>query len=162
MSTLPTSRGASFTCARRITGVGADTVLLYPRWLPGHHAPTGPIDRVAGLRVTAQGRPLNWARDPVDVYAFHVHAGPGVHELDVEFDYLSPTSPKVGEATMSSELMFIDWDSVLLYPSGYFARQIPVSATLRLPAGWQSATALETASEQRRADAATSAPTSRR
>ena len=128
-----------------LTGVGADTVLLYPRWLPGHHAPTGPIERVAGLRITAQGQPLSWRRDSVDVYAFHVHAGPGVHALDIEFDYLSPTSPKVGEATMSSELLFVDWDSVLLYPAGYFARQIPASVTLRLPAGWQSATALETA-----------------
>ncbi len=128
-----------------VTGIGADTVLLYPRWLPGHHAPTGPIDRIAGLRVSAQGRAVAWTRDPVDVHAFHVHAGPGVHALDIEFDYLTATSPKVGEASFSRELMFVDWDSVLLYPAGYFARQIPVEATLRLPAGWQSATALETA-----------------
>jgi predicted metalloprotease with PDZ domain len=128
-----------------VTGIGADTVLLYPRWLPGHHAPTGPIDRIAGLRVSVQGRAVAWTRDAVDVHAFHVHAGPGAHSLDVEFDYLTPTSPKVGEASFSRELMFVDWDSVLLYPAGYFARQIPVEATLRLPAGWQSATALETA-----------------
>jgi predicted metalloprotease with PDZ domain len=126
-----------------VTGAGPDTVLLYPQWLPGHHSPNGPIDRFAGLRVSAQGKPVEWTRDPVQVYAFHVHAGPGVHELDIEFQYLSPTSPRVGEATMSNELLFIDWDSVLLYPAGYYARQIPVTVTLRLPPNWQSATALE-------------------
>ena len=24
-------------------------ILLYPRWLPGNHSPTGPIDKLAGL-----------------------------------------------------------------------------------------------------------------
>ena len=128
-----------------ITGVSADTVLLYPKWLPGNHSPEGPIDRVAGLRITAQGKTVSWVRDRVDVYAFRVHPDAGVTSIDVEFDYLTPTSPKVGEASISREMLFIDWNTVLLYPAGYFVRQIPVQVSLRLPEGWQSATALETA-----------------
>ena len=128
-----------------LSGVSGDTVLLYPQWLPGNHAPQGPIERVAGLKITAQGRPVAWTRDPVDVYAFRVRADAGVKTLDIDFEYLSPTSPKVGEAEISREMMFVDWNTVLLYPAGYFARQIPVTVTLRLPAGWKSATALETA-----------------
>ena len=127
-----------------VTGVGADTVLLYPKWLPGNHAPQGPIENLAGLRITAQGKPVAWTRDRVDVYAFRVHPEAGVTAIDVDFDYLTPTSAKVGEATISREMLFIDWNTVLLYPAGYFVRQIPVQVSLRLPEGWQSATALET------------------
>ena len=55
-----------------LSGIGSDTVLFYPKWLPGTHAPEGPIDRIAGIRMTAKGTPVSWTRDPVDVYAFRV------------------------------------------------------------------------------------------
>src|ERR1019366_6284535 len=56
-----------------VSGIGAETVLLYPKWLPGTHAPEGPIDRIAGLRITANGAQISSTRDPVDVYALRVH-----------------------------------------------------------------------------------------
>ncbi len=31
--------------------------LVYPKWVPGEHGPTGPIDELAMLRITAGGRP---------------------------------------------------------------------------------------------------------
>ena len=34
--------------------------LLYPQWLPGNHAPRGPIDKLAGLGFKANGRALAW------------------------------------------------------------------------------------------------------
>src|ERR1700756_4129698 len=46
--------------------------LLYPQWLPGNHAPRGPIDKLAGLVIRANGKTLPWRRDPENVYAFHV------------------------------------------------------------------------------------------
>jgi hypothetical protein len=60
-----------------LSGVDPDTVLLYPKWLPGNHAPQGPIDRLAGLKITANGAGVRWARDPVDVYAFRLQLAPG-------------------------------------------------------------------------------------
>ena len=126
--------------------MGPDTVLLYPKWLPGAHAPEGAIDRVAGLRITANGAAVPWTRDPVEVYAFRVHARPGTKSIDVDFDYLSPTSESVGDAEISRDLLLIEWNNVVLYPAGYFARQIPVTASATLPAGWQFASALEAAS----------------
>ncbi len=129
-----------------VTGIGADTVLLYPKWLPGTHAPEGPIDRLAGIRMTAQGAPVAWTRDPVDVYAFRVHAAPGIKALEVDFDYLSPTSLPVGSLEISRDVLMLQWNSLVLYPAGYFARQIPARVTLQLPAGWQFGTALEAAS----------------
>jgi predicted metalloprotease with PDZ domain len=129
-----------------LSGVGPETVLLYPKWLPGTHAPEGTIDKLAGLRISAGGSPVSWTRDPVDVFAFRVHAPPGVHSLDIDFDYLSPTSPKVGAMEISRDITMIEWNELVLYPAGYFARRIPVQASLTIPSSWRLATALETQS----------------
>jgi predicted metalloprotease with PDZ domain len=126
-----------------LSGITTDTVLLYPEWLPGAHAPEGPIDRLAGLRITANGAPVSWTRDPVDIYAFHVHAAANAKLLDIDFEYLSPTSPKVAALEISRDLLMLEWNSVVLYPAGYFARQIPVEASLTLPADWKFGSALE-------------------
>lgn len=122
---------------------GADSVLLYPKWLPGSHAPEGPIDRLAGIRITANGVPVAWTRDPVDVYALRLHLGPGVGRVEIDFDYLSPTNPAVGPQEMGQDLLMVEWNEVVLYPAGYFARQIPVDASLTLPDEWHYGTALE-------------------
>ena len=129
-----------------LSGIGSDTVLFYPKWLPGTHAPEGPIDRIAGIRMTAKGTPVSWTRDPVDVYAFRVHPKPGTQSIDIDFDYLSPTSAKVGALEISRDLVMVEWNELVLYPAGYFARQIPVQVSLILPADFQFASALETSS----------------
>ncbi|MGC1388189.1 MAG: hypothetical protein WA807_09305 [Steroidobacteraceae bacterium] len=126
-----------------LTGVGADTVLLYPEWLPGSHAPEGPIDRFAGLRISANGAPVIWKRDPLDVYAFHVYPAAGIKSIDIEFEYLSPTSTRVADMEISRDVLFLEWNSLLLYPAGYFARQIPVQASITLPHDWKFGSALE-------------------
>jgi predicted metalloprotease with PDZ domain len=129
-----------------LSGVSEGTVLLYPKWLPGTHAPEGTIDRLGGIRISANGAPVTWKRDPVEVFAFRLNLKPGTHAIDIDFDYLSPTSAKVGAMEVSREMLMIEWNEVVFYPAGYFARQIPVEVQLRLPADWQSASALETAS----------------
>ncbi len=129
-----------------LSGAGADTILLYPKWLPGEHAPSGPIDRLAGLKITSNGAPVSWTRDPVDVNAFRLHVAAGTRSLDIEFDYLSPTSSKVGPVQISRDVLLLEWNQVVLYPAGFYARQIPAEASVTLPAGWQFGTALEAAS----------------
>jgi predicted metalloprotease with PDZ domain len=126
-----------------LSGIDGDTVLLYPKWLPGTHAPEGPIDRFAGLKITSQGGTVTWTRDPVDVYAFHLHAGPATRSVDIDFEYLSPTSAEVGSAEISRDILILEWNAVVLYPAGYFVRDIPAQATLKLPAGWTLGSALE-------------------
>ncbi|MEX2317617.1 MAG: hypothetical protein WD669_10735, partial [Pirellulales bacterium] len=37
--------------------------LAYPEWLPGEHAPTGPIVNLVGLKLSAGGKPVTWRRD---------------------------------------------------------------------------------------------------
>jgi predicted metalloprotease with PDZ domain len=130
-----------------LSGVDRNTVLLYPKWLPGSHAPQGPIDRLAGLTISAKGAPITWTRDPLDVFAFHVHAPAGVSSIDIDYEYLSPTSAKVGKAEFSRDVIILEWNTVLMYPAGYYARQIPVQAALTLPPDFKFGTALEAQSE---------------
>ena len=64
--------------------------LFYPEWIPGEHGPTGPIVNLAGLKITAAGKPLAWRRDDVDMYAFHVEVPQGASALEIALDYLGP------------------------------------------------------------------------
>ena len=59
--------------------------LVYPKWIPGEHGPTGPLNDLAAIRISAAGKALDWRRDDVDMYAFHVKVPPGVQTIDVEF-----------------------------------------------------------------------------
>ena len=131
-----------------LSAVTANTVLLYPEWLPGTHAPQGPIDRFAGLKITSGGAAVAWMRDPIEIYAFRLTSAPNADTINIEFEYLAPTSTKVGPTEIDRDLALLEWNSVVLYPAGYFSRQIPVDATLTLPAGWTFGTALEAQNTQ--------------
>ena len=118
--------------------------LLYPQWLPANHGPNGPITQLAGLKFTANGRPVAWTRDPLHVYAFHLTVPEGATTLEADYQYLSPLDTGQGRITMTDDILGVQWISTTLYPAGYVARGINVQANLKLPAGWQYATALET------------------
>ncbi len=123
------------------------TTLFYPKWLPGNHSPTGPIDKLAGLVIHGNnGARLEWQRDPVEMYAFHVDVPAGVTQLDLQFEYVTPTDTSQWRVVMTPDLLGLQWEKALLYPAGYYARRIPVDASIQLPAGWQFATALRGAS----------------
>lgn len=124
-----------------------DLVVLYPKWPPGHHSPSGQINKVAGFRASANGRELTWSRDTLDVYAFHVRVPQGVTEVDVDFQYLSPTSENQGRVVATPDLASIQWVANSLYPAGYFVRNIPIQASVIVPSGWKVATALRPTSQ---------------
>jgi predicted metalloprotease with PDZ domain len=124
---------------------GESMVLLYPQWTPGNHAPSGRVDKLAGLLIQANGARVQWVRDPVDVFAFHVEVPAGATNLDVSFQFTSPADTNEGRVVMTPDMLNLQWTAVALYPAGYFARQIMVEPSVRFPEGWQFATALETA-----------------
>ncbi len=121
--------------------------LLYPQWIPGAHSPIGPIHMLAGLVLHANGKRVAWTRDPADVYAFHVNVPKGVSTLDISFQFLTP-QPGRGRVVMTPEMLRLDWNTVVLYPAGYFARDIDVQAGVTLPPGFRLATALTVASRE--------------
>jgi len=120
--------------------------LLYPQWLPGHHSPSGPIDKLAGLVVKANGKTLPWTRDTVEVYAFHVDVPEGASNVEVAFEYLSPQSRSQGRVVMTPEMLNLQWNANSLYPAGHAANLITAQTSVKLPAGWQFGSALEVAS----------------
>jgi predicted metalloprotease with PDZ domain len=120
-------------------------VLLYPKWLPGNHSPSGPIDKLAGLIIHANGARLEWRRDPVEVYGFHIDVPAGVTALDLDFEFLSPTDTSQGRVVETPNLLNLQWNTVALYPAGYFSRDIQVEPTVVLPQGWGYGAALEPA-----------------
>jgi len=109
--------------------------LVYPKWIPGDHMPSGPIADLTGLRLSANRRPLAWERDAVDMYAFHCKVPAGASRLDVTFDLLQSASGNYSTGrSITAQLAVLDWNELLLYPQGRPADEIvfaPVSlATL--------------------------------
>jgi predicted metalloprotease with PDZ domain len=123
-------------------------ILLYPQWIPGNHGPVGPVDDIADLQITAGGQPLRWVRNTVQTNAFQVEVPAGVSEVEVSFKWLTPIDGSQGRVVITDEMLNIQWEKALLYPAGYYARRITFQPTLRLPAGWQYGTALDTRSFQ--------------
>ncbi len=131
-----------FRVVETIPVAAGRVTLLYPNWLPGAHAPQGQIDKIAGLTIAAGGQRLAWRRDPVHVHAFHVDVPAGVTSLEVRFDFLSPTKDDQGPVVATPNIVALEWISTLLYPAGYFVRDIIVDPTAIFPVGWTAATAL--------------------
>jgi predicted metalloprotease with PDZ domain len=117
--------------------------LLYPKWLPGYHAPQSPIAFFAGLAITADGTRLPWVRDELEVYAFHLDVPPGVEKLECTFQFVSPTSPAQGRIAVTADMLNLQWNTLVLYPAGHFSRRIRVAAGVKLPHGWGYGCALE-------------------
>jgi predicted metalloprotease with PDZ domain len=124
-----------------------EMILLYPEWIPGDHEPSGPISALAGIVTAVDGRRVQWVRDRVSMYAFHVPLAAGAKTVTLDFDYLSPIKASAGRIEVSDAMADLAWNEVVMYPAGYFSRDIALDPTLKLPPGWKYATALETASQ---------------
>jgi len=123
--------------------------LVYPKWIPGEHGPTGPIINLAGLKITATGKTLVWRRDDVDMYAFHFEVPAGAKEIQVALDFLSPSFAGgfTAGASTTAHLAIVTWNQLLLYPEGANVSDVTFKANLTLPAGWKFGTSLPVASQ---------------
>jgi predicted metalloprotease with PDZ domain len=133
-----------FHAKLRIPVTPGPMVLLYPKWIPGEHGPTGPVVDLTGLKISADGQPLQWRRDDLEMYAIHVTVPNGTSALDVSLDYTSPAGAGIYTAggTASDKLAVVSWNQMVLYPAGYDAEKITYEASLKAPAGWKIGTAL--------------------
>jgi predicted metalloprotease with PDZ domain len=118
--------------------------LDYPKWIPGEHAPVGPIQNVSYLAITANGQPIPWLRNPLHLYQFNLTVPPGVNSISVDFTYLGATFGNYSSNRLSSPNMFvIDWNQNVLYPDTGTFQDVFFDPTLILPsADWKFATAL--------------------
>src|ERR1700743_1067173 len=65
------------------------TTIVYPKWLPGNHRPTGPIQNFTGLHFKAGDKEIEWQRDLEDMYSFHLQIPAGVTELQATYDTIT-------------------------------------------------------------------------
>ncbi len=117
--------------------------LLFAHWIPGAHSPVGSLDQFAGLVITARGQRVEWTRDTVELAAFHVTVPAGATQLELEFQFLSPTRSREGRIVMTPDMLNLQWEAMLLYPAGYYASRIAIASGVKLPAGWGFGTSLE-------------------
>ena len=113
--------------------------LVYPKWIPGNHRPTGPIQNLLGLHIKANGQELEWQRDLVDMYAFHVQVPAGVSEVEASYDTVTCNGKN---SAASSKVLDLLWNQVVLYPQGAATDQVQIAASILLPGGWKFGTAL--------------------
>ncbi len=132
----------------RIPARPGELSLSFPKWNPGEHAPTGPINDVMGLTITAAGRPLAWRRDPVEAYRIRCLVPAGAREVVVRFALAEPPESDVmlSARSLTDQLAILEWPGSLVAPSGVPSDSLTYEATLRLPAGWKYATSLPIAS----------------
>jgi len=109
--------------------------LTTPKWIPGNHRPTGPVDDITGVVFTANGKVLPWRRDDEDLYQFHVTVPAGVTTLHAHLDCIVT-------ARISQKLAVLEWEKLLLYPANTPVKEIPIQPTVKVPTGWGIGTAL--------------------
>ena len=139
-----------FHASLQIPASPGDLTLYYPKWIPGEHAPDGPVVDLAGLKFSAGGKTLKWRRDLLDGFTIHVDVPAGATEVAAELDFLSPATFEGGFSAGSSatdKLAVISWNQVLLYPKGWKSDDINYSASLKLPEGWKFGTPLPVTSQ---------------
>ncbi|WP_061927369.1 M61 family metallopeptidase [Altererythrobacter epoxidivorans] len=117
--------------------------LLFPEWLPGNHAPRGPINLVSNFRFYAGDTELKWHRNPLDVYQIDVEVPEGATEVVARFVHTSPVTGREGRITMTQEMLNLQWEKMSFYPAGHYVRQIAVKPTVTFPEGWEVFTALD-------------------
>src|SRR6266852_5659041 len=124
--------------------------LLYPKWIPGEHGPTGPIADLTGLQFFASGQKLVWNRDLSEMFTFHLTVPARTNTIEARFDLVMPAPPEgfSSGASATEQLDLLSWNQVVLYPPGRHTDDIPVLASLRLPGGWHYDTALTVDSDK--------------
>jgi predicted metalloprotease with PDZ domain len=116
--------------------------LYYPKWIPGEHAPDGPIAGLTGLKFTANGQTVPWRRDLTDVFTFHLDVPPGADRLEAKYDYLEPSGGGMygGSLSATDKLIVLEWNQTVLYPAGAPVDNIMYAPKLILPDGWKFGT----------------------
>jgi hypothetical protein len=110
--------------------------LTTPQWIPGNHRPTGPVSDITGVVFSIAGKPIEWRRDDVDMYQFHVNIPVGATTLHAHLDCIVTTR-------LSQKMAVLEWEKLLLYPAHTPVRDIPIQPSLKVPGGWGVGTALQ-------------------
>jgi predicted metalloprotease with PDZ domain len=118
--------------------------LVFPKWIPGEHGPTGPLNTLIGMSIRGGGQDLSWQRDPMEMFAVSLTVPAGVTRLQISLDTGLPTEG--GEFTAgpssSAQVAVISWNQFVLFPKGRAAASLTTEAAVIAPPGWQLSSAL--------------------
>src|ERR1700760_3022070 len=109
--------------------------LTTPKWIPGNHRPTGPVDQITGVVFTANGKVLPWRRDDEDLYQFHVSVPAGVTTLHAHLDCIVTSR-------VTQKMAVLEWEKLLLYPAHTPVKDIAIQPSVTVLKGWGIGTAL--------------------
>ena len=109
--------------------------LISPEWIPGHHMPSGPASAITGVEFTADGKTLEWRRDDVNLYEYHLTIPGGVTTLHAHID-------SIVTRRVSQRMAALEWEALMLYPAHVPVKDIPIQPSVKVPAGWGIGTAL--------------------
>ena len=109
--------------------------LAYPLWIPGEHAPTGPVRELAVLRIRSGETALPWKRDPDEISTIHVQIPANTERISVDFDTLL-------QNTISDHQILLNWNTVVLYPRSIDKTQLMIEPSILLPPNWKQGSSL--------------------
>ncbi len=120
--------------------------LTYPEWIPGEHGPTGPLNDLAELKISARGQSIAWERDRVDMYAFHIYVPAGITTVNVDFTVLLNHPNNFVDGQLATRNVMVgNWNRYILYQPDIDNTKYYVRASLILPPAWDYASALPVA-----------------
>ena len=123
-----------FHVVERVPVSGATLSLYYPKWIPGEHQPSGPLNSVVRFVPKAGGKTLPWRRDSIDPFRIDVTVPEGTKEATLQFDELSDGG---------AHLARVKWNRLVWYPRIGGSDEVTVRAELTVPARWSVQSALE-------------------
>lgn len=117
---------------------GSAVKLVYPKWIPGEHGPTGPLNNLVSMHFSSNGKTLGWRRDTIDLYGFHVDVPAGATSIDADFTVLMNGADTMATHTVA----IVNWNRYILYRDGVNSHDYYVKPSVVLPDGWDFGTAL--------------------
>ena len=109
----------------------------FPKFIPGEHRASGPINGLVSLHFFANGKEVQWNRDPVELFRFVVDVPAGASTVEARFDVVSEPNENT-----TPNLARIKWNRLLLYPEGRPTDKIAILPKIAPPKGWSFASAL--------------------
>jgi predicted metalloprotease with PDZ domain len=109
-------------------------VLTTPKWIPGHHMPSGPVADITGVVFTANGKTIPWRRDDVELYEYHLTVPAGVSSIHAHLDCIA--------TNVTNYQAVLEWERLMMYPAHVPVRDIAIQPSVNVPAGWGIGTSL--------------------
>jgi len=132
-----------------ITGKQGIAALSFVLWVPGNHAPSGPVQNIAEIKITdCDGNDVLWTRDIHHTERINLEMPDGCDTVRVEMLYIA-SQPSVISGSSDSygrpNFGAINWNTVLLYPIGpkgdeYTHQNTVVTPGILSDASWEQST----------------------